>query len=126
MLFREGMEGTPRFPSSAWLDDLRGVNARRDMHLAAHLCGPAVEAVLRGESAFVEQLHRDYGFDRFQLNATAANGAGGSMGAREFDGVARCAAAVPHVEFILQQNDVTDALFNMTNMVHRRGSFSEG
>jgi hypothetical protein len=43
------------------------------------------------------------------------------MGAREFDGVARCAAAVPHVEFIIQQNEETDALCRPF-----LGSFSEG
>lgn len=40
------------------------------MRLAAHLCGPALNQVLRGDVSFVEELAAK-GFGRVQLNATA-------------------------------------------------------
>ena len=72
--FKPGSEGTPRYASSAWID--RMLAAKRNspsgaaMRLAAHLCGPALNQVLRGDVSFVEELAAK-GFGRVQLNATA-------------------------------------------------------
>ena len=77
--FNPGREGTPRYASSTWVD--RMLAARRSspsgaaMRLAAHLCGPALNQVLRGDTSFVEELAAK-GFGRVQLNATAVRGAG--------------------------------------------------
>eukprot|EP01043_Picozoa_sp_COSAG02_P024761 COSAG02_NODE_1366_length_13032_cov_721.428207_3_plen_85_part_00 len=48
------------------------------MRLAAHLCGPALNQVLRGDTSFVEELAAK-GFGRVQLNATAVRAAGSPL-----------------------------------------------
>lgn len=72
--FHPGREGTPRYASPKWVDHM--LAARRSspsgaaMRLAAHLCGPAINQVLRGDVSFVKELAAK-GFGRVQLNATA-------------------------------------------------------
>mmetsp|Transcript_20155 Transcript_20155/g.36553 ORF Transcript_20155/g.36553 Transcript_20155/m.36553 type:complete len:324 (+) Transcript_20155:25-996(+) len=112
VLFRDELQGTPRYASQAWLDRLGEVNADRAMLLAAHLCSTRCTQVLNGDSSFVASLHDKYGFKRFQVNATAANNV--DMGGVNKEGAARLRSvmvALPHVEFILQRNEETKPLW---------------
>ena len=118
VLFREAKEGLPRYGSPAWLEKLGAVNANRTMRLAGHLCYPRVDELLRGETAFVKKLHDEVGFQRFQINATAANGTdtpamfGTDAAAEQCVAALRSACAkLPHVEFILQRNKETRPLW---------------
>ena len=117
VLFRHDKEGEPRYASSAWLKRLAAVNSKRTMHLAGHLCSQRVDELLRGDATFVRHLHKEIGFNRVQINATAANNCdiaafGSSAGADKCVAALRDAfAAVPDVEFILQRNRETKALW---------------
>jgi phosphoribosylanthranilate isomerase len=117
VLFRKDKQGQPRYASPAWLKQLSEVNAERTMRLAGHLCSCRVDELLRGDTAFVRQMHEDVGFTRFQINATAANGSDIEMFASD-EGADRCVvalrgafASLPQVEFILQRNKQTMPLW---------------
>ena len=117
MLFRDDKEGEPRYASSQWLKRLAATNSSRSMRLAGHLCAQRVNELLRGESDFVRYLHEEVGFNRVQINATAANNCDVAMFGSD-SGACKCVAAlrsafaaVPEVEFILQRNRETKALW---------------
>ena len=117
VLFRPDKAGQPRYASAAWLRRLAKANVARRMRLAAHLCGARVDEVLRGETAFVRKVTSEVGFQRVQINATAVNGVDVGVFASAA-GAKRCAAAVraaaaalPHVEFIIQRNGLTRRLW---------------
>ena len=89
------------------------------MRLAAHLCSSRVDELLRGRSDFVRQLHAEVGFQRVQINATAANGVDVSVFA-DAAGAKRCVqamravlSAVPEVAFIVQRNAPTRPLWEL-------------
>jgi len=117
VLFRKDRAGLPRYASSAWLERLGEVNAKRTMRLAAHLCSCRVDELLRGETAFIAQLHDDVGFRRVQINATAANGCDVSLFASDAQAetcvtaLRNACEALPHVEFIVQRNRETRPLW---------------
>ena len=81
------------------------------MRLAAHLCGPALNQVLRGDISFVQELAAK-GFGRVQLNATAINGADVGDPASTSAIVREALPLVPEVEWILQRNDETLPLWS--------------
>jgi len=117
VLFRDDKRGLPRYASEAWLAELGRVNSERQMRLAGHLCSTHVDELLRGDASFVSKLHHEVGFQRVQVNATAANGADVSVFAQE-EGALRCVdalkqamLALPGVEFILQRNEQTRPLW---------------
>lgn len=117
VLFRNDKEGEPRYASSQWLKRLAATNSSRSMRLAGHLCAQRVNELLRGESDFVRYLHEEVGFNRVQINATAANNCDVAMFGSD-SGACKCVAAlrsafaaVPEVEFILQRNRETKALW---------------
>jgi hypothetical protein len=64
VLFREEMQGTPRFASWAWVDQLARVNTAGGgkMLLAGHLCSSHVHEIFEGDAAFVKKLYYQYGF----------------------------------------------------------------
>jgi len=117
VLFREDRRGMPRYASQKWLEQLGQVNAKRTMRLAGHLCSGRVDEILRGDTSFVSWLHDEVGFQRVQINATAANGSDVEAFASEAGAEACVAAlrsaceAVPHVEFIVQRNKETRPLW---------------
>jgi len=119
VLFRPDKQGTPRYASDEWVAQLSTVNTGREMRLAAHLCAERLDEVLTGHSEFVQRMHEQVGFQRFQLNATASNGANvGLFG--DAAGAARCVAslravmlAVPHAEFIVQRNAQTQPIWEL-------------
>ena len=118
VLFRPGREGEPRYPTRPWLERLALAGARTSppMQLAGHLCGSAVDDVLRdGDVSFVRDTLVGYGFRRVQLNATKTNGcetAGDSAAmAAAAEQVRRACEAVPEVEWIVQANDETKPLW---------------
>jgi hypothetical protein len=114
VLFREEKQGEPRFASAAWLQRLKRVNAGRQMRLAGHLCSSDCEAVLRGDASTVAYLHRELGFGRFQINATAANNVDMSLVCNKgAANVAKVMAAVPTAEFIIQRNDETQPIWEV-------------
>lgn len=73
-LLRPDLEGTPRYPTAKWLDELVRVNRETGglMHLAGHLCGFRCQQVIDGDFSFVKDL-AGKGFGRVQVNATSAN-----------------------------------------------------
>ena len=117
VLFRDEKAGTPRYASAKWLAELGRVNAARQMRLAGHLCANKVDELLSGDTTFVSKLHHEVGFQRVQVNATAANGADVSMFAQEagalrcVDSLKQAMQALPGVEFILQRNEQTRPLW---------------
>ena len=117
VLFRPEKAGLPRFASEMWLAQLATVNAERTMRLAGHLCSTRVDELLQGDTGFVSRMHHELGFTRFQINATAANGCDTSLfstDAAATETVTRLRAAfatLPHLEFIVQRNESTRALW---------------
>ena len=87
------------------------------MRLAGHLCSTRVDEVLRGDATFVKEVSQRVGIDRFQINATKANGT--DMAAFSTpEGAAQCVlrlrsvfASLPDVEFIMQRNAETQPLW---------------
>ena len=117
VLFRPEKAGLPRFASEMWLAQLATANVERTMRLAGHLCSTRVDELLRGDTEFVHRMHQELGFTRFQINATAANGCDTSLfstDAAAAETVTRLRAAfatLPHIEFIVQRNENTRALW---------------
>jgi len=112
VLFREELQGTPRYASWEWLQKL-AVEAQGSqlMRTAAHLCGGHVGELLQGNPDFVSKLHGEYGFRRVQINPTAVNGVESSDLGPGVEGLRAVLAAVPSVEFIVQVNEETSALW---------------
>ena len=117
VLFRPDKEGLPRYASAAWVQRLSDARARQRapdaVRLAAHLCGSRCQDVLEGVGvAFVQELRR-LGFQRVQINATAANNV--RVDPTNVDvavnNIRACMQAVPDVEFIIQCNDETRTLW---------------
>ncbi|GBG29368.1 Hypothetical Protein FCC1311_055902 [Hondaea fermentalgiana] len=118
VLFRPEKEGQPRFPSMKWVEDSLCKVVCKANHqtgvptvlLAAHLCSSRCEQVLNGDVSFVERLFA-LGFRRVQVNATKANNVDSSNLAAQVDNVTKCIAALPAMEWILQRNEETRALW---------------
>uniref|UniRef100_A0A7S0LTR1 Phosphoribosylanthranilate isomerase n=1 Tax=Cryptomonas curvata TaxID=233186 RepID=A0A7S0LTR1_9CRYP len=112
VLFRDDMQGKPRFATFEWLDDLNSINRSRFMKLAAHLCSKYITQLLNGDTTFVKFLRDTHGFRRFQLNATAANNVdSSSLGPTEAAALRKAAEELSDVEFIIQRNEETKALW---------------
>ncbi len=113
VLFRPDKEGEPRYASWAWVETLAKVNRATGgtMKLAAHLCGSRCQEVLSGSSEFVKKL-RVLGFERVQVNATAANGVDVSNLEASFAMLHECIRACPDVEWIIQRNEGTKVLWS--------------
>jgi hypothetical protein len=129
VLFRPDKEGTPRYASPCWVDDLAVVakkynaatttisssssnsnNKTVPIKLAAHLCERRVNEVLDGDSSFVEKL-QEWGFRRVQVNATAVNGVDTSRLGDSIKSFLRIVQKFPQLEFILQKNEETRPLW---------------
>lgn len=118
VLFREDKAGQARYASAEWLQLLGRVNTGRSMRLAGHLCAGRADELLRGDTSFIKRMHDEVGFQRFQLNATAANACDVSVFTESADGAQRCVdalraacAAVPEIELIIQRNTQTRPLW---------------
>ncbi|GAX09348.1 hypothetical protein FisN_6Lh282 [Fistulifera solaris] len=114
VLFRPDLEGRPRYATTAWVERLSHAMASvscSNMKLAAHLCGSRVNDVLRGDTAFIEQLEK-WGFKRVQINATAVNGVDTSRLAEAVPALCDIISKYSALEFILQKNDETEPLCN--------------
>jgi hypothetical protein len=112
ILFRPDKEGTPRYASPKWVQQLVTV-ARYPgsrLQLAAHLCQDRVHQVLEGDDSFVLLL-QEWGFQRIQINATAVNGVDTSRLAESIPVVLNLIQKYPKLEFILQKNDETQPLW---------------
>lgn len=74
VLFRTDLEGTGRYASWSWVERLTTLRSScgHELKLAAHLCGNRCEQVLGGDASFASKLH-SLGFNRIQINPTAAN-----------------------------------------------------
>ena len=115
ILFRPDLEGTPRYASKSWVDKLCSINktAGEHMRLAGHLCETRCQEVLEGDAVFVTEL-RSMGFNRVQINATAANGVQVDKTKMAFyiQNIIDVMNAVPTLEFIIQCNDETKPLWS--------------
>ncbi|CAE8729987.1 unnamed protein product, partial [Polarella glacialis] len=115
VLLRPDRQGQPRYAGPEVLKKLgclaRGEGGRDTLRLACHLCGDDCRRVIRGDVDRVRHLHGLLGFGRLQLNPTKANDPGGWEPAAAAEGVRAVATALPEVEFILQLNEETQALF---------------
>jgi len=110
ILFRPDLEGSPRYASSDWVNQLLTIKSATGtkMNFAAHLCQSRCQELLEGEASFVTQLHHQ-GFHRVQINATAANGVCVDP-TKLFDyiqNLRKIFNLFPQIEFILQQNNET-------------------
>lgn len=113
-LFRPDLEGTPRYPSSQWIQRLVKVNNDTGglMRLAGHLCGFRCQQVLDGDFSFIEEL-KIMGFGRIQINATKANNV--QVDQNQIEGyianIKRGMLKIPEIEWIIQCNDETKAIW---------------
>ena len=62
ILFSQKRQGTPRFPSPAWVDKLHGM----DLSLAAHICGTWSRQIIDTGASDIDDRMSD--FDRIQVN----------------------------------------------------------
>ncbi|RYG67735.1 hypothetical protein EON64_06800 [archaeon] len=114
LLFRSDLAGTGRYPTDQWVQSLLftrdslGVK----MNLAAHLCRDRCQQIIEGDFNFIKHLAQQ-GFQRMQINATAANGVSVEAGRlSEYAGNIKAAAqSLGNVEFIFQYNTETTPIF---------------
>lgn len=111
VLFRDDVEGTPRFPSKDWVSDLSRVNCDNEsiMRLSAHLCGRKCLEVLEGNFQFVEELHK-LGFSRIQFNFSKEYSVDIPM-VKYTDysqSLRRCMDDNPEIEFVIKLDDMKD------------------
>jgi phosphoribosylanthranilate isomerase len=109
VLFRQDKEGEPRYASAEWVQQLVSIKPST-MKLAAHLCSSRVNQVLEGNDEFVSQLSQ-WEFQRVQINATAVNGVDITNLAGSVCKVMKVIQDHPELEFIIQRNDETKALW---------------
>ena len=127
ILFRPDKEGEPRYASAAWLDSLAaqnvaGADGTRPLRLAGHLCGERVVALLRGDTAFVRDIHARLGVNRVQINATAVNGVDPALIGEATAALLRTTiASCGEVEFIMQRNEETRALWEPLLVASKSG-----
>jgi hypothetical protein len=116
VLFRPDKEGLPRYASTAWVQKLSDARKRQtspdSVRLAAHLCGARCQEVLSGNYTFVQELQA-WGFGRVQINATAANNVRVDTNdiANIVANIRTCMRMVPDIEYILQCNEETKAIW---------------
>ena len=113
VLFRSDLEGSPRYPSMDWVLRLAALGrSSGTMRLAGHLCGDRCQQVLSGDAAFLLHLST-LGFQRVQINATAAiKVLLDPMDTQLYvANLKRCMQEVPRLEFIVQCNQETEALW---------------
>lgn len=116
VLFRPDKEGLPRYASAAWVQKLSKAKQQQSspdsVRLAAHLCGSRCQEVLSGNYTFVLELQK-LGFGRIQINATAANNVRVDTNdiINIVANIRTCMCMVPDVEYILQCNEETKAIW---------------
>ncbi|KDO32552.1 hypothetical protein SPRG_03027 [Saprolegnia parasitica CBS 223.65] len=112
VLFRPDLEGSPRYATSGWVQQLAACARATPMKLAGHLCGSRCQDILAGDASFVQELYA-MGFHRVQVNATAANHVLVEAGRIDeyVANIRRCMARVPQVEWIIQCNTETKAIW---------------
>lgn len=114
LLFRSDKEGSPRYPTWQWVESLlesaKALGA--SLNLAGHLCFDRCQQVLEGEGGFVQEL-AGKGFQRIQINATAANGVLVDSSKLHFyaSNIRSLAISLPNVEWIFQYNEETKSLW---------------
>lgn len=117
VLFRTDLEGTPRYASLPWVEQLAKFRMQPDnkMRLAAHFCFNRCQEILDGNPSFAQRVHNEFGFHRIQINATAANGVVVDHDNLEqvVKNIRHCMDSVPTVEFIFQLNDETKPIWNI-------------
>lgn len=117
VLFRPDKEGTPRYASPAWVDQLRVTvqhmkNASgHTIKLAAHLCGSRVNDLLDDKNMDFLRYIQSVGFQRVQINATAVNGVDTSRLTESATSLWRIIQDFQQLEFIVQKNDETKPLW---------------
>ena len=113
VLFRPDKEGTPRYASSAWVQNLCSIvrnSGSDDVRLAAHLCGTRVDEVLRsGDVSFLNSIRGV--FKRCQINATAVNGVNTNDLGSCVPMLMKVIEQVSDMEFIIQKNEETAPLW---------------
>ena len=117
ILFRPDKEGTPRYASQPWVEQLRTtVHHMKDvsghtMKLAAHLCSSRVNDLLDGKN--IDFLHYvvSVGFQRVQINATAVNGVNTLHLTESVPTLWCIIQEFQQLEFILQKNNETKPLW---------------
>lgn len=117
VLLRPDKQGTPRYAGHDVLQALgrlargdNGGSAVCGLRLAAHLCGADCLLALKGDVSHVLHLRELVGFQRLQINPTAANSASGWEPEPAAEGLRAVALALPDVELILQVNAETREL----------------
>ena len=108
VLFRPELEGSKRFPKLEWVAQF----VRDKKKLAAHLCSTRCEQILNGDATFVQKLFTEFGFKRFQINATKANNFdSATLGPLNVSNLVEIARSLRDAEFIVQRNDETKPLW---------------
>ena len=117
ILFRPDKEGTPRYASQAWVEELRKTvqhmksSTGRTMKLAAHLCSTRVNDLLAGKHIDFLQYLISVGFQRLQINATAVNGVDTSHLIESVPTIWNIVKQYQQLEFIFQKNEETKPLW---------------
>mmetsp|Transcript_9824 Transcript_9824/g.22995 ORF Transcript_9824/g.22995 Transcript_9824/m.22995 type:complete len:300 (-) Transcript_9824:85-984(-) len=138
VLLRPGREGLPRYATERWIGRLAAAVAAsgRTVRLAAHLCGTHVDDLLSSHVDESARLAADgllarlagWGFRRVQVNPTAVNGVDvGRLGeASARLSLLRTVRNHPSLEFIVQRNGETEALWGalLADEGEEKGSMS--
>eukprot|EP00929_Paragymnodinium_shiwhaense_P119264 TRINITY_DN91149_c0_g1_i1.p1 TRINITY_DN91149_c0_g1~~TRINITY_DN91149_c0_g1_i1.p1 ORF type:complete len:979 (+),score=240.35 TRINITY_DN91149_c0_g1_i1:101-3037(+) len=114
VLFREDKEGSPRYPSPAWVEELASQAAAcmPPMLLAAHLCGKRCGELLNtGKTDYVMKRIVELGFGRIQVNATKINGVEIPDMKVAAQNLRQVVDKITDVEWIIQANDETKVLY---------------
>eukprot|EP01032_Pedospumella_encystans_P025671 gene25671-29003_t len=118
VLFRNDLEGTPRYPSRPWVERLSSLATFSEdretvsIRLAGHLCGNRCQEVLDGDFSFIQELY-SLGYRRVQVNATAANSV--TVDPERINqyvqNIFLCMRSVSKMEFIIQCNEETKPIY---------------
>ena len=117
ILFRPDKEGTPRYASPPWVEQLRRTvqhmkeSTGHIMKLAAHLCSTRVNDLLDGTNMDFLHYIIAIGVQRVQINATAVNGVDTSHLSESVPIVWNIIQQYPQLEFIFQKNNETRPLW---------------
>jgi hypothetical protein len=108
VLFRSDLQGTARYGSLTWVNQLSLCTKATPMNLAAHLCNDQCQMILEGKSEFVSQLYA-LGFRRVQINPTRANGVivETAQLATVAENIRSCMNDLKNIEWIFQLNEET-------------------
>ena len=103
ILFSKNRQGSPRYPSVDWIDELSKLKTNGEVNFSAHICGDYTKDFFNGHFSF-EKNHKLGLFKRVQLNFNSSKYEYNL--AYTFDIITR----FPNIEFIFQYNKANEKM----------------